>query len=321
MKKILKRVLIGFAVFVVILMILPFLIPLPPSGVDASMLSQATEGAFVEVDGTQTFYIERGAENERTVLLIHGFGGLTFSWRENMDALAEAGYHVVAFDRPPYGLTEKRADIDLSRAAMTDFTVHLMDALNIDSATLVGHSAGGGIIADMAIRYPERVEALVFIDGAIGSGGSNSSLVGTLLRFPPITRWAQIVARYVVTPDFFSERLRSAYGSPDFMTPEIVAGYQTPLLVEGWDEAFVGVLRDSGGSAIDRTQLGEVTVPTLLIWGQNDTWVPLSAGETIHSIIQGSELITYPNVGHLPMEENPTQFNQDLIAFLDSSNP
>jgi pimeloyl-ACP methyl ester carboxylesterase len=318
MKKILKRLLIGFIVIIVILMSAPFLIPLPPVGADATTLPQASEGAFVQVDGIQTFYIERGAENERRVLLLHGFGGLTFSWRDNMDALAEAGYHVIAFDRPPFGLTEKRADIDFSRAAMTDFTVHFMDALGIESAALVGHSAGGGIIADLALRYPERVDSLVFVDGAVGGGGS--SLVGTLLHFPPIARWAQIIARYTVSPEYFSNLLQTAYGSPDFMTPEIAAGYQTPLAVRGWDEAFVGVLRDSGGSAIDVNQLANVEVPVLLIWGENDTWVSLRAGENLHTIMSESQLITYPNVGHLPMEENPEQFNLDLITFLDSTN-
>src|SRR5689334_18053527 len=127
MKKILKRFLIGFIVVIVILMVAPFLIPLPPLGADATTLPQATEGAFVQVAGIQTFYIERGPEDGRTVLLLHGFGGLTFSWRNNIDALAEAGYHVVAFDRPPFGLTEKRTDIDYSRAAMTEFTVNFMD--------------------------------------------------------------------------------------------------------------------------------------------------------------------------------------------------
>ena len=111
MKKRLKRIAVGFLVLVGISLIAPYLIPVPDNGVDASTLPQAAEGAFVEVDGIQTFYVERGAQNAQTVLLLHGFGGLTFSWRENIDALAEAGYHVIAFDRPPYGLTEKRADV------------------------------------------------------------------------------------------------------------------------------------------------------------------------------------------------------------------
>jgi pimeloyl-ACP methyl ester carboxylesterase len=233
--------------------------------------------------------------------------------------LAAAGYHVIAFDRPPYGLTEKRGDMDFSRAAQTDFTVHFMDTLNIDSAIMVGHSAGGTIIADMALRYPERVEALVFVAGAVGTARGGSP-IGTLLRFPPIARWAQVIGRYVVTPDFFSNLLQDAYADPAFMTPEIAAGYQTPLAVQGWDEAFVGILRDSGGNSLDVNTLADVHLPTLLIWGESDTWVPLSVGENLHTVMQGSELIAYPNVGHLPMEENATQFNQDLITFLANAN-
>jgi pimeloyl-ACP methyl ester carboxylesterase len=79
-------------------------------------------------------------------------------------------------------------------------------------------------------------------------------------------------------------------------------------------------MRDSGSNALDAAQLGAVTLPTLLIWGENDTWVPLRVGENLHSVIEGSQLITYANVGHLPMEENPAQFNLDLITFLSATN-
>ncbi|NWF68853.1 MAG: alpha/beta hydrolase [Chloroflexi bacterium] len=318
--KIVRRILLVIVIVFAVFSLLPFLIPLPPVGADASTLPQAADGSFVDVNGTDTFYIERGPADGPTMLLLHGFGGLTFSWRLNIDALAEAGYRVIAFDRPPYGLTEKRADMSLSRAAQTDFTVAFMDALDIDSAIMVGHSAGGTVIADMALRYPERVDALVFVAGAVGSMSGGPPFVGTLLSFPPITRWAQIIARLAVTPDFFGNTLRSAYGSPDFMTPEMAAGYATPLQVRDWDIGFVGILRDSGGNALDASGLSAVTVPTLLIWGENDTWVPLRVGENLHSSMTGSTLITYPNVGHLPQEENPAQFNADLIAFLAASN-
>ncbi|MFN8373993.1 MAG: alpha/beta hydrolase [Anaerolineae bacterium] len=321
MKKRLKRIAVGFLVLVGISLIAPYLIPVPDNGVDASTLPQAAEGAFVEVDGIQTFYVERGAQNAQTVLLLHGFGGLTFSWRENIDALAEAGYHVIAFDRPPYGLTEKRADMDLSRAAQTDFTVHLMDALHIETAVMVGHSAGGTVIADMALRYPERIDGLVFVSGAVGTMSGGPSFMGVLLSFPPITRWGQVVAHYIVTPEFMANILRGAYRSPNFMTPEIATGYQTPLSVRGWDAAFIGIMRDSGGNFIDANQLASIDIPTLLVWGQNDTWVPLSIGENLRSIIPGSQIIVYPNVGHLAMEENPEQFNHDLITFLSTINP
>ncbi|MBC8172052.1 MAG: alpha/beta hydrolase, partial [Anaerolineae bacterium] len=97
----------------------------------------------------------------------------------------------------------------------------------------------------------------------------------------------------------------------------ISAGYQRPLKMEGWEGAFLQLLTASPThTGLTSDGLATIKPPTLLIWGQEDTWVPLTGGEQLTATIPGAKLITYPAVGHMAMEENTAQFNADLIAWL-----
>lgn len=320
-----------------VLLIGPLLLPLPPSGVEAATLADA-DGFFIEVDGLSTYVLARGPEDGQPVMLLHGWGASTFTWRYQMDVLAEAGYRAVAFDRPPYGLSQKTgAAIPYAPSALADFTARVMDELGIEKAVMVGQSQGGGVVGYFAVNYPERVEKVVFVSGALrpsddplpaDSGGRNSRvggalglppLVNGLLNFPPAARWAQIAIRGLVKPDFAGQILKSAYYDPAFMTAEIAEGYARQLRVVGWDEALLNQLRGAGeaGEPITAEQIASISVPVMIVWGENDSWVPVSTGERLHQLLPEAVYVTYAAVGHLPQEEAAESFNADLLAFLD----
>jgi len=331
-----KWVLRVLVVIVFIVLIGPFLIPLSPIGVEASTLADP-DGYFISVDGLSTYVLEKGDKSAPPVLLLHGWGASTFSWREQMTPLAEAGFRAIAFDRPPYGLSAKTgANIPYSPGALATFTAHVMDSLGIQKAILVGQSQGGGVVGYFTVMYPERVEKLVFVSAALrptddpvptASGGTGSRVGGalglppyvtTLLGFPSFARWAQIGIRSFVTPAFSINILKTAYHDPKFMTPEIAAGYSKQLQVIGWDEALVGQLKGSSvqAEAITAAQISAISVPVMIAWGQDDEWVPISVGERLHELLPKATYVTYPNVGHLPHEEAATAFNKDFLAFL-----
>lgn len=334
MRKWLLRIVLIMIFFV---LIVPLLIPLPPIGMDAAALADPG-GYFITVDGLSTYVLEKGDKTAPPVLVLHGWGASTFSWREQMIPLAEAGYRVIAFDRPPYGLSAKVGDnIPYSPAALADFTARVMDTLGVDKAVLVGQSQGGSVVGYFAIKYPERVEKLVFVSAAlrptddpvpVASGGTSNRVggalglppvVNSLLSFPSIARWARIGIRTFVTPDFSTSILKSAYHDPNFMTADIAAGYSKQLQVVGWDEALLGQLRGSSVQAepITAAQISDIRAPVMIVWGQDDEWVPLAVGERLHELLPDATYVTYPNVGHLPHEEMAASFNVDLLAFLE----
>lgn len=327
-------------VVIILLVILfgPLLLPLPPVGVDAATLADP-DGQFITVNGLSTYVLARGPEDGVPVMLLHGWGASTFTWREQIDVLAEAGYRAIAFDRPPYGLSAKTGEnIPATGDQLAEFTAATMDVLGIERAVMVGQSQGGGVVGYFAAMYPERTMGVVFVSGALrptddpaapSSGDTRGSRVGGalgmppfvigLLNFPPVTRWAQIGIRAFVTPNFSTQILSSAYHDPAMMTPEVAIGYQKQLQVLGWDEALLNQLRVAPPTPqpLTAAQISEITAPVMIVWGENDTWVPLSVGERLRELLPTAAWHVYPNVGHLPQEEQPTQFNTDLLAFLE----
>lgn len=329
---------ITMLVLAVILFVVPLVWPLPPVGVDAAQFAEP-DGAFIEVNGLSTYYRSQGPVDGPPVLLLHGWGGSTFSWRDTLPALAEAGYRAIAFDRPPYGLSAKTGDdLPYSQQEMADFTVAFMDALNIERAVLIGHSQGGGVIGYTAVSHPDRIAGLVFVAGAVRiadpvvdtaaenttparRGGGMFGVPPELLNaldFPPFERWARILVRGFVRPDMFVAMQRTAYYNPTVVTAEVAAGYQEQLQVLGWDEALLNIVRGTGAASPPLTAdaLAGITAPVLITWGEDDTWVPITAGDALFAALPAAQFIRYPQTGHMPMEERPAQFNQDVLAFL-----
>lgn len=301
-------------------------------GVPAQDLADP-DGQFIVVDGFEIYYIERGAPDAPVVMLLHGFGGATVTWRDNMDSLADAGYRVIAYDRPPFGLSDKRTDFDMSGTSQATLAVALADALCVERAVWVGHSMGGGVIAHIAVMYPERVEGLVFVAGAVWTdsqtpettpetvAGEQSPFMGSLTQLAstldPESPVAQGIVRTFLTEERFLNLLADAYHPSHVMTEAVAEGYARVLRVQGWEGAFLAML--SGGRASDSPDSGAlsaVRVPALLIWGEEDTWIPLDVGQRLQAHLPESTLLVYPDTGHLPMEEQTERFNTDLLTFL-----
>ncbi|MDW8327016.1 MAG: alpha/beta hydrolase [Anaerolineales bacterium] len=329
MKKLLSTLARGLLVFLAVLLVIalvgPYLIPLPAqAGRDATELAPA-DGRFVTVSGVRTFIREAGPADGTPVVLVHGFGGLTYTWRDTLPALAAAGYRALALDLKGFGLSDKSFAQDYSHASQADFVMDVMTAVGIERAVLVGHSMGGNVIAHAALRHPERVMALVFVAGAVreaGQPGGGSILglplsIGTLAEFPPFQRWGQLLLRYLLTRERLAQIQLSAYSVKEVVTPEVEDAYLGIVEIRDWDLALLGVLRDSGRNALPQP-VGNLSVPTLILWGEQDTWVPLERGKALHAALPQSRLVVFPNVGHLPMEEAPAAFNAALIEFLDT---
>ncbi len=282
-------------------------------------------GAFADVDGVSMYYETAGNPENPVVMLIHGFGGSTFTWRYALPALADAGFYAISLDLPPFGLSDKTPSLPFSRSWMADVVAGLMDTLTIKQATIVGHSMGGAVAAQFAVRHPEKVEKLVFVAGGIfeslisedeNARGANSAF-SAINAIDPTAPAAPLLMRALITRDFFVNSIKSAYYNPEQVTDEIADGYAQLLLIEDAPVGFLAYAQSVEESPITLTELASVaTMPTLIVWGEEDSWVSIRLGETMREALPNVSWITYAEVGHLPMEEAPDTFNADLIAFL-----
>jgi pimeloyl-ACP methyl ester carboxylesterase len=181
---------------------------------------------------------------------------------------------------------------------------------------------GGAVATYFVINYPERVDKLVFVDGGIFDSSQQRSPSDSPFAFlqnidlnSPI---AEETLRVSLRPATFADIMSSAYYDPAFITEEVVAGYTRPLQIENWPYGFISFLQDEQSQVVTMADLATgATMPTLIIWGEADTWIPLARGESMRGALADVRLVTYPKVGHLPMEKNIDRFNADLIRFLE----
>jgi len=313
-----KKLLWILLAVLVILLVGPFIIPLPDQPELTAESVAPGNGRFLTVDGVKTYVQDMGPREGPAVIFLHGFGGSTFSWRETLSVLASAGYRAIALDLKGFGLSDKNFNEDYSHSSQATFVAGVMDELDVGRATIAGHSMGASVLGHFATLYPERVDGLLIVDGSVNVDDSDSSFdpIGSLIQFPPIRQWARIVMRWQLNDEQVTARLLTAYYDPEYVTPEIAAGYLLPQKIKDWELALLGIIRDSSKNNLTRP-IDEVTdAPILIVWGAEDTWVPLSRGRALAESLPGAELIIIPESGHLPMEEQAELFNERLIKFL-----
>ena len=273
----------------------------------------------IMVDGDRVVY--RTAGKGPVVLLIHGLAGSSMTWRYVMPALAER-YTVLAPDLLGQGASDKpRGDYSLGAHANT--LRDLMDALGHQRATLVGQSLGGGVAMQLAYQFPERCERLVLVD----SGGLGREVTFYL-------RMLTVPGFESVFPLFCTPRLRDA-GNLLATWLARVGVRSTPAREEIWRSyasladaenrrAFFRSLRDVidfRGQAVSalRRLSRAAQLPTLIVWGEQDPFIPVSHGLAAHNVIPGSRLEIFDGVGHYPHCEAPERFVQVLVDFITST--
>jgi len=326
----LRRFGAALLVVVILLTTLPYLVDVP-KGADADpaalLATAAAPGArIITADGVQSVIAEAGDPQDPALLLIHGFGGSTFGYREVMTPLAARGWHVIAIDLPGFGLSEKSWGRDYSHKAHATFALAVLDQLNVDQAVLLGHSMGGNVISWMLALAPERVAGLAYIDAAVaqprGSSTNSPSLASALLEAPPVRRVARIVIRSAFSPATFGDLLSSAFAVKGAVTPALIAGYAASAQLRDWDLALLGIIRDSGKNplpdSLANLSAAAGTPPTMILWGRDDSWVPLTSGEVLRSDLPEAEWVVLPGIGHVPFEEDVPAFIDAVGGWLDT---
>ena len=268
-------------------------------------------GKFVDLDGHRTHYIEKG-EGE-PVILLHGFFFDSCLWNKSLDALA-ARFKVYALDFWGFGYST-REPMDCGYPLYADQVLKFMDALNIRAASLVGQSFGGGTCISFCVRHRDRVRKLLLVDPA--GMPLNMPLLGKIMNLAGIGEFL-----LGLNGDFLRKMtLTTLLYDKSLITRDYLDNVTRHQKIKGSNEASLNFLRKQFVFALldDIRKLGEMGVPTLIVWGRNDKSVPVERGQEMHRILKGSRLVVLERAGHCPNEEHWQQFNQLAIDFLSSS--
>jgi len=290
----------------------------------AAQYQDPVPGHFVTVEGARIYYLDSGMPGSvapesiaaasdthanSPILLIHGLGASTFSFRRNTPELAR-GRRVVAVDLKGFGFSKEFSDMDFSFAGEARTVVALMDALKISRATLVGQSLGGTIAAMIAAQHPERVDRLILIDSAtlyITRPFATRLLHGHMFNS---------MAYLVGGPHRGRVRrlLEKAYADPSKVTKDDVEGYYFPFTIKNSAKALQLFLttNNPNGNAL----LARIQAPTLILWGAEDSFIDLSVRDFLHQQIRNSQVVVIEKAGHAVMEEKPEEVNRAIVRFL-----
>jgi pimeloyl-ACP methyl ester carboxylesterase len=264
----------------------------------------------------------RTAGSGPVLLLLHGIANSSETWRHVAPRLAER-FTVIAPDLLGHGGSATPRG-DYSLGAHASGARDVLTALGIERATVVGHSLGGGIAMQFAYQFPERCERLVLVS----SGGLGrevhvllraAALPGADFVLPALTSAGLVgVGRGV------GGLLRRVGIAPSADLDVLGRGFAS-LDNAGSRQAFLhtvrSVIEPSGQrvSALNRLALAEL-LPTLIVWGERDSIIPVEHGVAAHEAMPGSRFEVFPDAGHMPHDADPERFAALLTEFCEATD-
>jgi pimeloyl-ACP methyl ester carboxylesterase len=266
-------------------------------------------GYMVKLDGRKTHFVKKGEGSP--VILIHGFNLDHNTWIENMDVLARY-FTVYAVDLWGSGFST-REPLDYGFELFVEQIKQVMDHLKLARAHLVGHSMGGGTAIAFSAAHPDRVDRLVLVD-SVGISRP-TTLRERVFRLPWLPEFLQSLPTDLIRRknllDFWVH-------DGELLTDEIFTALTGFQKIEGSTRATLDMLRRDFFNSIDGEidRLGELSIPTLLLWGRHDNAVPIEAGWTMHGRLPGSRFEVFDRSSHMPNFDEPDRFNELVVGFL-----
>lgn len=266
---------------------------------------------FVALQGMQVHVRDEGPRADAVpIVLLHGTSASLHTWEGWAQGLA-GQRRVIRFDLPGFALTGPQPQGDYSMAAYAKFVLGMLDAMGVSRCVLVGNSLGGQIAWSTALAAPQRVERLVLVDSGGYAVESQSVPLGFKIARTPGLR---VLAQNLLPRGVVEGSVRNVYGHPERVTPELVDLYFDMTRRAG-NRAALGQRMDQRDvSSVAR--VGELKMPTLILWGGQDKLIPLRYGQAFAKEIAGSKLVVFDDLGHVPHEEDPLRTLAALQSFL-----
>lgn len=271
---------------------------------------------FVDLPGgLRVHYEDEGDPGAPLLVLLHGYGDSFTSWDSWVRELG-GKFRIIRLDFPGHGLTRAPEGYVLDIEKLADLVDAFAAELRLPKFAVAGNSMGGGVAWELAVRHPERVDALVLLDAA---GFPNEKppakvpLAFRILRYP----WGRALLRNIDNRPLIDEGLKTDVYDRSVITPTLVDRWAELQRAPGHRAILMSINLGSGHATPEL--LGRITVPTLVINGESDVLIEPASARKFAAAIPGAKLIIYPQVGHLPQIEIPQRSAADVAEFLQSA--
>jgi pimeloyl-ACP methyl ester carboxylesterase len=271
---------------------------------------------FVDLPGGfHVHYQEEGDPGLPLLVLLHGFGDSFTSWDGWVRELG-GRFHIIRLDFPGHGLTRAPEGYRLRGDDLADFVDAFAEKLALPRFAVAGNSMGGGVAWQLAVRHPERIDALILVDAAGFPNEKPPAEIPLAFRILQY-RIGRLLLSNIDNRFLIDEGLKK-----DVYDPAVI----TPAFVDRWAEfqrapghrAILMAIDLRGQTQATPELLGRINVPTLVLHGESDVLIEPAGARKFAAAIPGAKLITYPHVGHLPQVEIPQRSAADVAAFLQA---
>ena len=273
-----------------------------------------TNGKFVDIGGVKVHYIDVG--EGPAVLLLHGLGTSLITWQRNVAPLVDAGYRVLALDLPGHGDSDKPRTLSYDPISGANLLRQFLDLREVERASLVGSSAGGLVVGQFSIAYPDLVDRMVLV-----AAGGLGREVCWYLRLMSVPFLGELIYQPgLQNPIDLSKRI--FYQEPPFLKevlPEMLRVRNMP----GARYAAIQAVRSSINLLGLRKQqyildqLTGLSKPLMAVWGEEDNIIPAVHAEEVRRAIPHSLVRVLPQCGHWPHMEKSDEFNDLLVQFFN----
>jgi pimeloyl-ACP methyl ester carboxylesterase len=316
MKKVFK--ILGISLLSIMGILLILLLSFYKSDIPANQNHEkyfTNESQYIEIDSTKIHIRKMG--KGFPVLLIHGSFSSLHTWEVWQQQLANE-FMTISVDLPGHGLTGPNPQEQYDTDYYANLLWMLADQLHYDSIAIAGNSMGGQVAYKMALQNPDKVKKLILINSSGASlkadtadfKDQNTFSVFSLINHPIFSKLMTSI-----TPKFlFEMSLEQVYYDKTKIKDQKIQLYYDLMLQEGNRAATLKRFKQRATSEFEK--LADLKVPTLILWGKYDNWIPVSHAHRFDSILPNSTLKIYKDAGHVPMEEIPVKTAKDALEFL-----
>ncbi|HYE45784.1 MAG TPA: alpha/beta hydrolase [Caulobacter sp.] len=275
------------------------------------------ESQWVDLPGgLKVHYRDQGNPAGPVLVMVHGFAANLETWEPWVRRLGK-DYRIVSLDLPGFGLTRAPNGYRLTDTAFDDTVEGVADHLKLGKFAIVGNSMGGAVAWRYALRHPDRLDGLVLVNAAgwpEKAAQEGSPIIFRILANPI----GRALLRDLDSSHLTRQGLRSAFEpTPDMATDAMVARYVEMARAPGHRDIILGMMSGPDGRVFATSErLSKIAVPTLVIHGDTDRLIDVSAADKFGKAIPGAKVIVYEKVGHIPMEQIADRSAADLDAWL-----
>ena len=257
---------------------------------------------FIQIGSNKIRYLEEGGSDDN-ILLVHGLGASAERWTHVIPHLSKK-YHLIIPDLIGFGFSDKPS-VDYTPDFFSQFIFDFLNTLGITKTSMVGSSLGGQIIAECAITRSKMIEKIVLVSPS-----------GIMKQSTP-TFDAYTLAALYPTQDGAKTAFQMMSGVHKEIDSNTIDGFIQRMTLPNAKMAFMSTILGIRNSVSLSERLSRILAPTLIVWGRQDTLLPIVYSKDFVSSIKNCQFVEMENSGHTPFVEEPEKFSEIVLRFLN----